>query len=342
MGMRIIYLAIRAANYTDQATRQVGRNITKLMRQQRDLQRQMTRTFGAGLMYVAVATLITMGIKNIIATTREGRSAMRGFDRALQSVTKTLGKQFLVVLDPLIKSVTAFLNVISRNEPLLRFIAVLASGITAIIMMRGVTFLLSTAYNMLQLSLLSTTSVMDAFVLHGGYATTMMFTWAGAIQVVQASMAPMIMSFFIFLQIAERLGPLAKPILGVAAALMILAGAYIAVRAALGDLTAVANLGVMIAAAGAGMGLAAAVYTEAPSYQYGTRMVQRTGPAIVHAGDVISRPDRGDTTPQQERGFPKHYYNVTLSFGDVKTKADKEELRPLILKTLKDALNNKV
>jgi len=227
-------------------------------------------------------------------------------------------------------------------SPLMRLIAIVSVGITVLMAMKGITFLLSAAHSYLKLSILTTTSVMQGFIVHGGYATTMMWSWSAAAQVAQASMGPMIMSFMLFLSIAERLGPMARPILGVAAALMILAGAYIAIKASLGDMTAMANLGVMIAAAGAGMGMAAAVY-EQPIYQYGTRLVQRTTPAIVHAGDVITRPDRGDRTPQQqERGFPKHYYNITMSFGDVKTKADKEELRPLILKTLKDALNNKV
>jgi len=168
-----------------------------------------------------------------------------------------------------------------------------------------------------------------------GCATSTL-TLAGAVNVFRASLGKAMIFFTLFMAIGQIIG---KEGSKWAAVIMVIATAV----AVLAIYLKTAAIGVSILTWGLAAAAGLAAMAAMPSYQYGTRMVQRTGPAIVHAGDVITRPDRGDKTPQQqERGFPKHYYNITMSFGDVKTKADKEELRPLILKALKDALNNKV
>jgi len=341
MSMRVIYIAVRAKNYSDMATRQVGRNIDKMIKQQQKLRQQMTRTFAAGIMFTAMAAMMGIAIGKIITSTTQGRVLMAQFGRAVTTATKALSEQFVKILGPTIRMVSGLLNTISRNEPIMRFIAYMTLMGTVLIGVKGIMFLLSFAISTLQMWWTSLTMTTATFTAYAGFSTVSVITLAGALQILQASMGPIIMAFMagymIVVGLRDNIPLLITVVGGLVAAFIILAAILWSCATAM----SIISLGV---AAAVGIGAIVAAHTAMPSYQYGTRLVQRTTPAIVHAGDVITRPDRGDYPSAALTGKPTMEVtkqNVTVAIGTVKTQADEEELRPLILKVLRDAFRNK-
>lgn len=337
----MIWISIRAANYTDRATRQVGRNITKLQRQQVQLRQQMVATFAAGMMFTTMGVLMSQAMMNIVGTTIEGRRMMWNFNRAISGVTKALGEQLLKIMGPTITAFTNFLNVISKSEPLMRLIALVMNIASTLLITYGIMKLLTVASYMLgnlgfaQLS----TSVWALNVVMAEHAG-IMYVVAGAWQVVKASIGPAVIVFMLATQLAERFGPAAwamvPAVMAVAAAIWYLSGAAWSAATAINIIT----LG---AAAAVGVGASLWAHSQVPSYQMGTTAVRKTGLAVVHQGEtIISARERQTRQEVEQPTYNKSRMDVRVSIGTVQTKADKEELRPLLLKLLRDELNNKV
>lgn len=337
--MRSIWISIRAMNYTDRATRQVGRNIDMLMRKQNELRRNAVMMMSAGIMWTVMGALATMGIMKIIEASAEGRRAIRLFSRSTDRLMKAFGTAFVRAMGPAIKMLTGLFNAIAGLDPrILQLVASLVLAGITLLTLKGITMAVKGAVDYLTVShsVNAMATGQTTLANYGCAASTV--TLGNAFAFLRVNLGKALIIFTIFMSLGQILGKEGSKwaaVIGVVA--MAIWGLAVALKQAAFSMS-VLTFG---AAAIAGIGAMAMM----PSYQYGTRMVQRTGPAMVHAGDVITRPDRGDVTPSREggeRGFPKHYYNITLSFGDVKTKADKEELEPFILKILKNALNNKV
>lgn len=338
--MRTIYVAIRGMNYTDRATRQVGRNIDYLVRKQQQMRQAAVGLIAGGIMWMALSAMATMAIYKIIEKSSEGRRAIRLFSRSSERMLRSLGTAFLKVMGPAITMLTKLFDTIANLNPVvLQVMAAFIMGGLALLTYKGLSMALTGALEYLRAGHAMTALATNQTTLTQYGCATSTLTLGAAFKVLSASLGKAVMFFTVFMMLGQILGSegskWAAVITVIATAVAVLAIFLWKGAIALSVLT----FGL---AAAAGLGAIAAMGT--PSYQYGTRMVQRTGPAIVHAGDVITRPDRGDITPQQkEAQFNRLYTKAELHFhGDIKTKADKEELRPLILKTLKDALNNKV
>lgn len=340
MGMRSIYLSIRAFNYTDRATRQVGRNIDKLIQKQQELRQSAVMMFSAGIMWTALGAMAGMAIMKIIEKSGEGRRAISVFSRAADKMLKELSKAFITVLGPTIKMLTGLFNAISKLNP--RILQLVTGAIILGIVFltsKGIIMTLTGAYQYLTASTAATALGYKQMTFSAGTATAATLTLRQAVTGLWMSMGKFIMIFTLFVMLGQILGSegskWAAVIMGIATAVGVLAAVLWTSASAMSILT----WGAAALAGAAGLAMVASM--ETPSYQYGTRMVQRTSLAMVHAGDVITRPDRGDKTPQQAQ-YPRTINRIELSFGDIQTKADKEELRPLILKALKEALDNTV
>jgi len=338
--MRSIWISIRAFNYTDRATRQVGRNIDYLIKQQEQLKTQAVGLVAAGVMWTVLGVMASMAIMKLIEKSGEGRRAIRVFSRATDKMLKELSKAFLTVLTPAIKMLTGLFNVVAKLDPrILQLMAgVVMLGIV-FVTTRGIMMALTGAFQYLTINTTTQVAVNYTLAQAWGQSTVAALTFKAAVTGLWMSMGKFVMIFTLFIMLGQILGSegskWAAVIMGIATAVGILAAVLWTSATAMSILT----WGAAALAGTAGLAIAASV--TPPSYQYGTRMVQRTGIALVHAGDVVSRPDRGDSTPKQAQ-YPRTINHVKLSFGDIQTKADKEELRPLILKALKDALNNTV
>jgi len=115
--MRSIWVSIRAVNYTDRATRQVGRNIDYLIRKQNEMRRAAVTMMAAGLMWTAMGGLAFMAIGKIIEKSAEGRRAIHIFGRATDRMLKALGTAFIKAAGPAIKMLTGLFNAIAQLDP---------------------------------------------------------------------------------------------------------------------------------------------------------------------------------------------------------------------------------
>jgi len=346
MSTRTLFIAIRAIQYTDRATKQVTDNIDKLITKQDSLRKQTAiANIAGGVMWTALGLMATTAITGIMRATRQGAGVMNQFDRSMGQLTKSFGAAFTVVLGPSIKMLTAFFNAISRLPPqLLQFIAAGAVAAVTFVTLKGATMLLTGVlgyFNVIgaQSNVIYANMVGGQLVL----ATTTKGT-ALAFTNLGTAISASVGVFSMFLMIGMQFKGVAGIIVAAIGIIIAALGAYKVHLAVAAGLQAMLSPWMLPMMAGAGLA-AGVIAANLGGFQVGTRKVQRTGPALVHAGEMIGT-ERGikAQTGGKGAGAPeKQQMSVTLNFsGNIQTKADKEELRPLILKVIKEALDNKV
>jgi len=107
----------------------------------------------------------------------------------------------------------------------------------------------------------------------------------------------------------------------------------------------VLTLGAAAVAGGAALAGAIAIASgagQAPEYQMGTRMLTKTGPIIGHRGEVMYNPENQLPTQinNELRGGKatslRQDVRIDLSGSIIQTKADKEELIPIMKRELRN------
>jgi len=338
--MRTIWVAIRGVNYTDRATREVGGNVDKLVRKQQELQTQMIQTFAAGMLWSVMAAMMVGGMIKIMETSYQGRNAIRVFTRSLNKFTKALSEQFMKVLGPVISGLTSLMDAMAKNEPLMRLIVGLMIIVTVLMAVQGVTMLLTAAMHFIGVSFTSATLTLNLWSTSAQYASFSAMGLSGALSVLRASMGPAIVMFMAMYQLTSALGESAWLLIPIIIALT----AAMAIYAATTWSAAIA-LSILTWGAAALIGVGAAMYAQSqvPTYQMGTSYVQKTGPAIVHRGEQIIPAGERRVVGINEGGRPAISRNqIIIHIGTVKTKADEEELTPLILRVIKKGMDDKV
>lgn len=336
--MKTIWVAIRGMNYTDQATRQVGRNIDALVRKQQELQQQSMRLAMAGIMWVAFASLATMAITKIMEKSMEGRLALHELDRSMNKMLSTVGEGFAKVLAPAMKLLGMFFDIIAKHPMIGQMVAVLATLLISFIALKGITMILAALSQYLGISHLLQAQATQQLTLTQFGCTTSTMTLSGAFKILHASLGPAFMIFMLFFQVGmmfqQNAPALLAIIIALTAAMTIFAAASWSAATAFSILT-------YGTAAVIGVGAAIAASSSAPTYQTGIHSVRKTGLIIAHEGEEIRSKRNVMYGGQETTKRPEtRYFNITFS-GDIHTKADKEELKPLILKTVRDAMDNK-
>lgn len=331
--MRTIWVAIRGINYTDKATREVGKNISALIKEQQRLQQQAIMMLSAGVMWTVFASLAVMGIQKIMAASNQGAKVLAQFDRATQNLMRGLGDAFAKVLGPSMAALGAFFNIIAKNPVLLQMAAALATVGLALVAIKGVSMIAGGAFTMLTLQATQMGLITNA---------TAKSMSASFVQL-QMALGPIVMGLSIGAQMAAMLGKNAWVLIPVIGALT---AVFIGLAVALHHAAMWTSILTFGAAAIAGVGAMVYAQSQAPSYQIGTRFAKQTGPAWVHQGEQITstREKSGNTVSvtQQTVPFTKGKTEISMSIGTIQTKADKEQLKPLILKIVREALDNKV
>lgn len=329
--LKIIWVVCRALNYTDQAMRQVGANITKLQAQQQALQTQAVKMIMAGTMWVTFAGLATMAITSIMNKSNEGRHAIASFQRSMDKMLATFGTSFTKMLAPAMKMLSQFFDIIAKNPAVTDLLAILSVLFLTFVTLKGITMIASGA-----MTLFGVTTQLEYMAV--SLATTGHLTLATSLMTVQAALGPLMIGFTLMFTICQRLPPVIALVVG---AVLALVAAIILSRTAIGDMTWMAGMAVAGAAVGA---MAAGVWNMTQpqqTYQTGIYSVRKTGPAIVHEGEEIRSKRNVMYGQGTEKQRPEtRYFNITFS-GDIHTKADKEGLKPLILKTVREAMDNK-
>jgi hypothetical protein len=337
--MRTIWVAVRGINYTDQATRQVGRNIDALVRKQQELQAQAVKMLMAGAMWTVFAGLAVVAITKIMEKSAEGRRVLFQFERSMNGMLKTVGDGFARVLGPAIKVLSAFFDVIAKYPILGNLIALLTTLLITYLALKGITMIITGLSTYLGVSHLFQAQATKQLTLAQfgcvSSSTALAFSFKGLV----ASLGPAFLIFMAVYQVFSMIGNNIPLLIAGVAAITV---AFIALAYVLWSSATAMSIITFGAAAAIGVGAAIAASLTAPTYQTGVHSVRKTQLAVVHEGEEI-RSKRNVMYGQGTTGQrpETRLFNFTFS-GDIRTKADKEELKPLILKTVREAMDNKV
>ena len=342
MSIRYLWITIRAINYTDRAFKAIAANVAALQKQEKNLaSTAAVLKLSAGMMWIALGTMAVSGIMNMMRATQQGRTVMNAFDKSINQLTKSFATAFVKVLGPAIQGLTWLLNAISKLDPrILNVIAVLSLFAIGLGIVAGAMWVWQGLLGIIDLSFLKHILVLQ---LTNGANFSVVASTVGlssALKGLKVSLGQALGIFTIFMSLGMLLG---KEGSKWAAVIGIIALAVLALAHVLGY--AAISMGVLTvgAAAAGGLAVAALMQNAMPSFQTGTRRAQFTGPAFVHAGERIGKEDQLKRELGGGKGMEKRQTNVAITFsGNIQTKADKEQLRPLILKTIKEALDNKV
>lgn len=343
MAIRYLWITIRAINYTDRAFKAISKSIGALQKDEAKLaQTANVLKMSAGMMWVALGAMAVSGMMQMMRATREGRAVMRDFDKSVGALSKSLGQAFTTVLGQAIRILTGLLNAIAKiPAPILTMITAMGVLILMYGMFRASAWVLSGTMGMLGVSFKLVGPTIQAYIGDAMAGVVSTDALKMSISGLNVSISTCVMFFMAFVMIGMMFGKTAGIIVagigGIIAALII----YTHWQKVAAILQGTLNWWSAAAMIAGGLAIGGAI-AALTSFQVGTRKAQFTGPAIVHAGERVGKESQLKKEFGGKQGVEKTQTNVTIAFsGNIQTKADKEQLRPLILKCIKDALDNK-
>ena len=339
LGMRTIWIALRAVNYTDYAFSAAIRNLDEMKKKEMEqirLQRQLaSATVRAGAMYAAMGGMILSALVYMARFSTQGSQFMSMFQEKTERALGAIGEKALRILYPTLKFIVRILDAIAENDALAMFVAILAITIGSLIMLAGVAKIVVGSLMYLK-TVFASTSILGK---------QLTITIAGLnlqLKITYATLLKVMIIFFILYEITsflvENFGVMPALILMVAVAVGVLAIALWKSAIAMSVLTfgiaAILGIGAALAAWHIGQ--------QTVGYQAGTRFVPHTGLALVHEGEIIYNPSTGRPTGFAPESAPTiHQTEIKVEIGEVHTRADFDDLDLKIRRALRDALREK-
>lgn len=346
LGMRTIWIALRAVNYTDAAFRQAIKNHKDLKDAEKELlaneialMEQARYNIQVGMMEIAMSGMMLQAVVRLAEGTNVGSMAVEEYNEAMSELKETIAVGLIPFIQQLTNILRVFNSILRAMGPAGGAVAVVLAGIaSAGLFLHGVYTILTeaiTLYNQKE-------RIMQ--MLHiKGIPIKLAHAKATLLQAIAqhqfaVAVAASVAGFAVMFEITRKLPPVLGVLIGLVLAL---AAAFIFLRSALGDFSVLASVAMGTAAVGAFLG-AYASYRGQMSYQRGTRFAPVTGPVLVHKGEVIYNPNVGlPTQIERELAGEKEpaqlTYNIPITIENVHTKADIEELDEKIRKSIRDA-----
>ena len=344
MGMRTVWISLRAINYTDQAFKAAIKNLKKLSDEEKKRAEEQYRNLQVskslimvGMLQAAMGAMMMKSVYDLMSATARGSEYMEKFGTKITEAKTAIADALFTAFKPFLDVMIIILNVISNNAPLNRLIAVLMMLIPIIMMLKGLTMAYTSALEMQS----AMTALADIFgekdaLVHMKQAMAVRLH-ALSVKGLVISMAAAIAGFMITYEVLTKLN---NPI----ASLIVLLGALAVAYWALFVAKSAASLGVGLVAGGIAAGAAMALasqYSGGGGYQLGTRSAPYTGPMMVHKGEVIYNPALGMPTQVgtgMTGGKPTHVdYDIPITIEEVHLKADMDDLDEQVRKSLRKA-----
>ncbi len=326
-GIRTIWISIRALNYASTAFGDLQKDIggligseSNLLHMNQSLMKSAVDYAVAGTMMATLSSQIGMSLLNMAMQSREGAGTMAQLNQQIFLTTQALDNAAFEFLrnTGALTLLNNILKEIQKNKALDMLIMIILATVSALAALLAIVFLVSSAINILSASSLANAIALKIHAFAVQYLGISFDTLKVAVMGVLGSF----MIIFTFLLMMPA------PIRAVAAALFILAGAYLAVRFAMGDLSATMGaIGVGAMAAGA-VSLAG---QATGSFQSGGT-VTRTGPVFAHAGEIVYNPSTnrplqvGNDLGAQGGGGGTTTSSTQIVIENVNTKADVDDL----------------
>lgn len=300
LGMKTIWISLRAMNYTDRAFRAAIGNLDGLNKAEKKHLNNLLKmkdaarmNVAAGMLYAAMAGMMAQSLFGLISTTQVGAEYMSEFTATLDEAKIALADTFFETLRPVLDVLKTFLELLRDNAPLRYVVMLLALGATAALGLYGSYKLLLgikegiAAARALNIWLSEHQLILAKKQLASNTAlTASSITLGTALMYVAASAA---LGFTVFFGLRGILGDLPAMLIAVAVALIPLVVMLWKASVATSILTA----GIATIAGLAALGGALGMMNMAGigNFQMGTRSAPYTGPMMVHRGEVIYNPE---------------------------------------------------
>jgi len=344
LGMRTVWISLRAMNYTDRAFRAAIMNLDKLEEKERDhvkqllAQKEIARlNVQVGILYAATLAMMTTKVLGMLAATEAGKFHLSELTQVMNETKEAIADTLFTALKPLIDAFTGFLKLVRDVAPLrvaIIVIGALAAGLFALYAISKVvkglqegravaqailTFLAKKqAESNIQLTLSNYQLATSAKQL--AFSWKMVAISAGA-------------AFGIFFLLKDIIGPLPAALIGVAVAIGILAAQLWLAAGAMSVLT----WGLAAIAGGAALAGVIAMVAGVTGFAMGTRSAPYTGLAMVHKGEVVYNPQTDRPTGVVEKrdvGPTTTIQDIDVTIEEVYTKAEIDDLGEEIGKAL--------
>lgn len=348
MGMRTIWIALRAVNYSEQAFKNTIKQVKDLSKEEKELRDGYLKDIDTAklqiqtaTLYLAMISMVGTQLTRLLNTTQVGAQYMGEFNQSMTDLKTAFADTLFVALKPLLDVLMDFMKVLKDNSALRTVIVY--GGLLALVI--GALYSAYMIYNAI-LSINATRMLLNTLMT--GEATTvnathqlgvlgLTYTYRGLAMAIGQALAGFTIAYMILSQFD---GPARIAV----AAIMLIVGALVALWA----IESAASMGIAlvaggVAAAGA-VGLATS-FTNPSSYAVGTRMVEQTGPAILHRGELVYNPSVNRPAGIEKevmgnggngRSAPS---NVTVNFsGDINTRASVEDIDTVVSRRLYRAI----
>jgi hypothetical protein len=339
MGMRTIWITLRAVNYTQRVFQEVIKSMQNLRvveehfgKVQLENLRIGNAMIMTGMMMTTIGQTLAQNMMNLAMSTEKGAHEMALLQKEIEQTKIAFADSMYEVLKAtgVLDTLHWILNAIRSNKALQWIVGILLLvGSTALVVMGGIMLL---GGSLLSLNAIATLlpkvlGYLNLMLSHVGITANiaaMSFIRMGV------AIAGAFAAFMLIVSITEKFGKVAGVVVGLAVAII---GLALAIAALKGVITMGASLatdiGVMLAVAG----IAGTAYALT-SMQAGTRSARYTGPHMVHQGEVIYNPAThrptqvGNDIEEGEDGERRGvtHYEMPVTIENVNTKADIDDL----------------
>jgi len=149
LGMKTIWISLRAMNYTDRAFKAAITNLDSLNKAEKTHLKQMLQmkqaaqaNVQAGMLYAAMAGMMAGQLMAFMMSTAESSAYMRDFVDSLDEAKAALAETFVETLRPVLDVVKGFLNIIGDSPELRTAVVVVTLLGTALLGLYGASMLL--------------------------------------------------------------------------------------------------------------------------------------------------------------------------------------------------------
>lgn len=343
---RGIWISLRASNYTNRAFTEVMKNVVGLEKAQIQLMRRAQMLSQIGMMFIAMGAMASMALMSLVSKSRLGARMLSLFGRRVDKALGRIADTILPAVSAVLEVIAAILDIIAGSPALNLLVGglVMIAGPALIIV--GLFNILISQFMMLSTNITAAMTTMWSFGIISGKTVvtidiliTKMFTLGVAIGTVTAGFT---IALALVTTIGSVFGRTVGIIAGITIAIIGLAVAIAALRAAGGDISGLVMFGAALTAGGV-MG---AAFLATQEYQMGTAYVRKGGLAILHGGEEIKSARESKATSkverERERGPRRTMNYIPITIQNVHTTADKDTLHREIKKALKEGLAQKV
>lgn len=336
LSLRTVWITLRAINYTTQAFSAISRDIGTLIKSEKKLIEHTNAMRAAALKFISAGIMFSvLGIQlgntmfSLASSTAQGAAAISQLNANFAMTKQSIGAAIFSILQTIhvFDALNYILNTIRSNQVLAYLVGGFALIATALAIVAGGILLLKGAL----LAFVTVSKISYTWNLLNAYSLKYLDI---SLKSVLGSIGLAIGAFMALYAIGKQFGPWVALIVG-ALSLLAIAWFHVAIAEALG------TAGISAVIGGVAVGTVAGIAAGYGIFETGTRSVARTGPALVHKGEIVYNPaSRRPTqiandlegTNQVSGGRTT---NIPIVIENVNTKADFDDLDEQLRKGLK-------